>query len=127
MVDIKKTSSVLGRGHLREIKKTSHSQSQSTSSSAETSPFAANPVDSLRSLTDRKSRPLTEDQWLILLQKAFQPFATEARGRLPSNIKRVEQKIRKKMLEEGFSEVVATEAGDEAVTVILEKRSAKKS
>ncbi|MDO8526547.1 MAG: hypothetical protein Q7T03_02545 [Deltaproteobacteria bacterium] len=116
--NIRKTSNVVSLGKAGSSKSTS-SADQNT---AAHSPFAANPTQSLKHLTDRKSKPRTEEQRLALLQNALKSFATEARSHLPVNLGKMEQKVRKKMIDEGFSEVVANEAGDEAVDVLLENR-----
>src|SRR3990167_7634394 len=115
MIRIRSTSNVVTLG-----KKEGAKSSSKTSSAGETlSPFAAHPADALKSLTDRKSRPLTEEKKLALLQGAFKTFSLEARSHLPSPIRKVEKKVRKKMIEEGFSTEVASEAGDEAVSALL--------
>lgn len=117
MINVRKTSNILPFDKVSSSSETSADKNTSV-----TSPFAAKPAQSLKSLTERKSRPLTEEQRLALLQRALQPFANEARSHLPVDVSSVEKKVRKKMLEEGFSEVIATEAGEETVDALLGNR-----
>ncbi len=116
MVHIRKTSNVI------DIKRTGSKSSESETVQQPISPFASGPVNPLKSITERKSRGLTEEQRLALLQNALRPFATEARSHLPSDLSEFEKKMHKKMLEEGFPEVVANEAGDEVVDALLKTR-----
>lgn len=90
------------------------------------SPFAINPPDALKVITERKSRQLKEWQRLAILQRALEPYASEAKGHLPQDLRQVEEKVRQRMLEEGFKEEIATEAGDETVSAILDTRSKQK-
>lgn len=124
MIQIRRTSNVITLGKKEGAK--SSSTSKTSSAGEPLSPFAAHPADALKSLTDRKSRPQTEEQKLALLQGAFKTFALEARSHLPSPLRRVEKKVRKKMIEEGFSDVVASEAGDEAVSALLSSKVSRK-
>lgn len=124
MVKIRSTSNVVRLGRKEGTKSSSAASSSSVSDTA--SPFAAKPVDVLKAITERKSRPLTEEQKLALLQNALKPFASEARGHLPQNLTRVEKKVRKRMIEEGFSDVLASEAGDETVSALLTHRVSRK-
>lgn len=113
---IRKTSNVVSLG-----KKEKAGGSEKTSPVSETaSPFAANPLETLKAITGRQSRPMTEEEKLRLLQNALKDFAAEARKHLPKNLGDMEKKVRSKMLAEGFSEEVAAEAGDETVTAILD-------
>ena len=117
MINVRKTSNVVSIGRA-EGKSSTTAADQNTQV---TSPFAARPAESLKGITERKSK-LTEDQRLAILQRALQPFASEARSHLPTDLSSVEKEVRKKMLKEGFSEVVANEAGEEAVSVSLKNR-----
>lgn len=122
MVKIRSTSNVVSMNRKEGAK----SSSGSSSVSSTASPFAAKPVDVLKSITERKSRPLSEEQKLALLQNALKPFANEARSHLPASLGNVEKKVRKKMIEEGFSSEIAAEAGDETVTALLETKVTRK-
>ena len=115
MVNIRKTSHVVSLGKAES----SSSSTPADRNTEPTSPFAARPTESLKNITDRKSRPLTEEQKLAMLQRALQPFSSEARSHLPADLSDVEKKVRKKMMDEGFSEVIANEAGEEAVSVTI--------
>lgn len=125
MIQIRKPSGIIPKRTLEKIKK-GETVSSETGSEAASSPFAARPADALKAITERKSRGLTEEQRLALLQKALEPFANEARSHLPTPIGQLERKVRKRMLEEGFGKEVASEAGDETVTVLLDKVVSKK-
>lgn len=123
MIKIRQTSNVVTLGKKEGAK----SSTASKTPSAETlSPFAAHPAEALKSLTERKSRPLTEEQKLALLQGALKPFALEARHHLPQALTKVERRVRKKMIEEGFSTEIASEAGDEAVSALLTSKVSRK-
>ncbi len=116
MTTIRKTSNVIS------IRKGSAAKSVSqTQSSTTASPFAIKPPDPLKSITERKSS-LSELQKLAILQRALEPYAHEARRHLPTRLQKIDIKVRTKMIRDGFSEEVATEAGDEAVTAILGKQ-----
>lgn len=116
MVEIRKTTNILpfGRASSKEV-------SPSGAVSETSSPFATKPTETLKGILERKSS-LLEDAKLAILRKALQPFATEASSHLPQDLSSIEKKVRRKMLEEGFSEVVAEEAGEEAVSVSLTHR-----
>lgn len=86
-------------------------------------PFAIRPPDALKAITERKSRRLKEWQKLAILQRALEPYAAEAREHLPGDLRQIEEKVRQKMLEEGFQEEIASEAGDETVTAILDSKA----
>lgn len=122
MVKIRSTSNVVSMNRKEGAKSSSGSSSVSNTAS----PFAAKPVDVLRSITERKSRPLSEEQKLAMLQNALKPFASEARSHLPQSLGNVEKKVRKKMIEEGFSDVMANEAGDETVAALLHTKVQRK-
>lgn len=118
MTLIRKTSNVVSLG------KASRKTVSGTSSATQApSPFAISPPDPLKSITERKSRSLSEWERLALLQRALGSFAEEARKKLPSEVRSVEEKVRKKMIQEGFAKEVASEAGDETVSAILTTRS----
>ena len=118
MTHIRKTSNVVTLGRAG-----SKSSAGSSSAAKEpVSPFASGPVNPLRDITERKSRGLTEEQRLALLQNALKPFAAEARQHLPKDVSDIETKVRRTILEEGFSEAVANEAGDEAAGALLSHR-----
>lgn len=92
-------------------------------SGAPVSPFAIKPPDPLRSLTERKSRPLTEEQKLALLQRALGPFAEEAKRHLPPALRKADEDTRKEMIRKGFSKERAHEAGEEIVAAILGQKT----
>lgn len=117
MVQIKKTSNVI------TLRRTSGKTAGVASSTQAPSPFALKPPDPLKSIVERRSRTLSEWERLALLQRALGPFAEEARKHLPKEVRTIEKKVRKKMIQEGFAEAVAAEAGDETVTAILSTRS----
>jgi len=121
MSRIRKTSSIvsLGRGRTKSV-------AGPRPSSTTTSPFSIKPPDPLKSITQRQSQ-LSELQRLAILQNALEPFAGEARKHLPKNIQSIEKKVRKRMIQKGFSKEVVSEAGDETVSVLLNKRRSSKS
>jgi hypothetical protein len=117
MISIRKTSNVVSIGR---------TSSKSGASSADqntqiTSPFAARPAESLKGITERKSR-LNEEQKLAILQNALLPFANEARSHLPPDLSMLEKKVREQMTKEGLPKEFVAEAGDEAVSVSLKNR-----
>ncbi|MDP2599974.1 MAG: hypothetical protein Q8P84_04475 [Deltaproteobacteria bacterium] len=118
MTHIRKTSNVVTLG------RTGSKSSAGSSSSAKEpdSPFASGSVNPLRGITERKSRGLTEEQRLALLQNALKSFATEARQHLPKDVGDIEKKVREKIVKEGLSEVIANEAADEAAGALLAHR-----
>lgn len=118
MTAIRKTSNwtSLGRASGKTV-------SGASSATEAPSPFALKPPDLLKSITERKSRSLSEWERLALLQRALGSFAEEARKKLPSEVRTVEEKVRKKMIQEGFTKEIASEAGDETVTALLHNRS----
>lgn len=118
MTSIRKTSNVISLG-----KASGKTVSGGSSATQAPSPFAIKPPDTLKSITERRSRVLSEWERLALLQQALGSFAEEARKKLPREVRAVEEKVRKKMIQEGFSKEVATEAGDETVTALLQNRS----
>ncbi|MBI4125091.1 MAG: hypothetical protein HY609_04265 [Deltaproteobacteria bacterium] len=122
MMQIKKTSrfAAVDKPSRKSIAKTDESSGQAAS------PFAIKPPDALRAITERKSRQLKEWQKLAILQRALEPYASEAKEHLPPDLRQVEEKVRQRMLEEGFKEEIAAEAGDETVSAILDTRSKQK-
>ena len=116
MTNIRKISNVVSLGKGKSV-------SGPRSSTSTTSPFAMKAPDGLKALTERKSQ-LNELQRLAILQRALEPYAARARKHLPSDVQKIEKKVRSRMIKEGFSEEIATEAGDEAVsTILISKRS----
>lgn len=118
MIRIRKRDNVISIGKGKKPGESSSSEKAEESQS----PFDSKPVEALRSITERKSRGLTEEQRLKLLQNALEPFAKEARSRLPGDVKDIEKEMRKKMIQEGFAKEWASEAGDETVSAILDAR-----
>lgn len=116
MTTVRKTSNVVSLGKAGGSKSVSPAKSSTTAS-----PFAIKPPDPLKSLTDRKSS-LSELQKLAILQRALEPYAQDARSHLPPHLQTIDKKVRTKMIKDGFSKEVATEAGDEIVTAILGKQ-----
>lgn len=117
MEKIRRSSNVILLG--RKGKTESASSSPTVISTS--SPFDAKPLNPLKAITERKSRFLSEGERLRLLQQALEKFAAEARRHLPERLKRMEGKVRTRMIQEGFSSEVAREAGDETVSLLLEK------
>lgn len=117
MGTIRKIANMISPGRKGEVKKTSSAGSQSDPPS----PFAVSSADPLEQLRERKSK-LTEAQRLRLLQNAFKPFSEEAKKHLPEELVKMEKAVRNKMLEEGFDEPFADEAGEDTVSAILDSR-----
>lgn len=117
MTNIRKTSNVVSIGKGRPASGVTKEESSQVSS-----PFAVNPAQTLKSLTERRSRELSEEQRLSLLQRALHDFSEEASRHLPDAIGKIKRRVRNKMLAEGFADVIANEAGEEAVDVLLESR-----
>lgn len=115
MIQVKKTSRFVSvdKPSRQSISKTEKSAGQAAH------PFAIKPPDALKAITERKSRQLKEWQKLAILQRALEPYASEAKEHLPKGLRLVEEKVRQRMLEEGFKEEIAAEAGDETVSAIL--------
>ena len=122
MMQIKKTSrfTAVDKPSRKSVSKTENPSGQTSH------PFAIKPPDALKAITERKSRQLKEWQKLAILQRALEPYASEAKERLPDDLRQVEEKVRQRMLQEGFKEEIAAEAGDETVSAILDTRSKQK-
>lgn len=91
------------------------------------SPFASNAAEELRGILKDKKGGVSEEEMLRRLQEAFEPFARDVREHLPKSLREIEQDVRRQMVRAGYSGHVAKEAGDEAVSVLLERISTKKS
>ena len=117
MVTIRRTSKVV------PFEKTSgKGVSGAGSAKGAPSPFAISAPDPLKAITERQSK-LGEKSRLAVLQRAFEPYAEEARRHLPPGMQKIEKKVRYKMIKEGFPKEIANEAGDEAVTALLDTKS----
>lgn len=90
------------------------------------SPFASNAAEELRGILKDKKGRVSEEEMLRRLQEAFEPFAQDVREHLPRSLREIEQDVRRQMVRAGYSGPVAKEAGDEAVTVLLDRVSKKK-
>lgn len=90
------------------------------------SPFASNAAEELRGILKDKKGRVSEEEMLRRLQEAFEPFAQDVREHLPKSLREIEQDVRRQMVRAGYSGHVAKEAGDEAVTLLLERISRKK-
>lgn len=118
MIKVRKTSNVVSIGGAK-----GKTVSGASGSTAAPSPFSISPANPLKAITERQTK-MNEWQRLAILQRALEPYAREARGQLPSNLQKIEKKVRRKMLEEGFTTESANEAGDEVVTALLGKKPA---
>ena len=117
MTNIRRTSNIFPIKKGKAVSESKEAEQANASSS-----FSVNPTQTLKSLMERRSKQETEEQRLGRLQRALQDFSQEARNHLPRPISEFEKKMHQKMVEEGFTDVIANEAGEEAVEVLLENR-----